>query len=167
LLLGPTALEPPAGVTVVRFTTAEELLECALENAVGADVIVATAAVADWRPAERSAQKVKKSDADENVRLVRTPDVLAALAQRKGNSFLVGFAAETSDHEANAREKLARKHLDAIVVNDVSGERGFGAVITTLTLLYGDDGRIELGTGRKDALAARFLDAIVPLVENA
>jgi phosphopantothenoylcysteine decarboxylase/phosphopantothenate--cysteine ligase len=167
LLLGPTALEPPAGVTVVRFTTAEELLECALERAVGADLIIATAAVADWRPAERSAEKVKKSDADMQVRLVRTSDVLASLAHRKGNSFLVGFAAETGDHEAHAREKLERKHLDAIVVNDVSGERGFGAVATTLTLLYGDDGRIEIGTGRKDALAARLLDAVAVLMENA
>ncbi len=164
LLLGPTMLEPPAGVDVVRVTTAQQLYDAALGRAAGADLIVAAAAVADWRPAEHSEQKVHKTGEVATVTLAPNPDVLAALGERKGGSFLVGFAAETEDHEARAREKLRRKHLDAIAVNDVSGERGFGTGENALVLLWGDDGRRDLGAGEKSALAARLLDAIEELM---
>ncbi|MGC2243217.1 MAG: phosphopantothenoylcysteine decarboxylase, partial [Candidatus Aquilonibacter sp.] len=96
------------------------------------------------------------------VHMVRNPDVIAALAQRNDEAFVVGFAAETDDHEAHAREKLERKGLDAVVVNDVRGERGFGVSENTLTLLW-KDGRKELGTASKAELAARLLDAIEDL----
>jgi phosphopantothenoylcysteine decarboxylase / phosphopantothenate---cysteine ligase len=165
LLLGPTLLQPPPGVAVVRVTSAQELYGAALERAAGADLVIAAAAVADWRPAERSESKLKKSGADLTVRLEPTPDVLAALGERKGSSFLVGFAAETEEHEARAREKLRRKHLDAIAVNDVRDERGFGTGSNALVLLWGDDGRRELGTAQKDTLAARLLDAIEDLMQ--
>lgn len=167
LILGPTQLEPPAGARTVRVTTARDMLDAALEHAVGADLTIAAAAVSDWRPLESSPVKLKKSDGDLTVRLARNPDVLAELARRKGNTFLVGFAAETNNHEANAREKLQRKNLDAIVVNDVAGERAFGEVANTLTLLYGSDGRVELGTGQKSALSARLLEALGELMERA
>jgi len=165
LLLGPTLLEAPAGVTVTRFETAQQLYDAAMLQAAGADVIVATAAVSDWRPERYSASKTKKSDEDLMVRMVRNPDVLAVLGERKGSSFIVGFAAETDDHERNAREKLTRKHLDAIAVNDVSNERGFGTGDNALTLLWGSDGRRELGQAGKDVLAARLLDAIEDLMK--
>jgi phosphopantothenoylcysteine decarboxylase/phosphopantothenate--cysteine ligase len=166
LLLGPSPLEPPAGVDVVRVVTAQELYDAALQHALGADLTIATAAVADWRPETASDEKVKKTDADLTVRMVRNPDVLAALGERKGGrTFLVGFAAETNDHESNAREKLRRKHLDAIAVNDVRGERGFGPVDNTLTLLWGEGGRRELGTASKPALAGRLLDALEELMQ--
>ena len=163
LLLGPTALQPPAGVRVVRVQTAQELHDAALRDAAGADIVIATAAVADWRPAEFSQEKIKKDDGDLTVRLVRTPDVLAALGAREGRTLLIGFAAETQDHERNARAKMTRKHVDAIVVNDVRGEKGFGQVENTLTLLHGADGRVELGTASKAVLSARLLDAIEAL----
>ena len=165
LLLGPTLLEPPPGVRVVRFTSAQELYDAALTDATGADVTIATAAVADWRPAERAESKLKKTDEDLAVRMVRNPDVLGALGERKGTTFLVGFAAETDEHEAHAREKLQRKRLDAIVVNDVRNERGFGRGENTLTLLWGESGRKELGTAAKAQLAVRLLDAIEELME--
>jgi phosphopantothenoylcysteine decarboxylase/phosphopantothenate--cysteine ligase len=164
LLLGPTQLEPPAGVDVVRVTSARDLLDAALARAVGADVIVATAAVADWRPESAQPNKRKKSEELQSLEVVANPDVLAELGRRKGDSFLVGFAAETEDFEINARQKLERKHLDAIAVNDVSGERGFGTGENTLTLLWGDAGRLELGTADKATLAARLLDAIEELM---
>ena len=160
LLLGPTLLPPPPGVTTVRFTTARELYDAAMEHALGVDWTIATAAVADYRPADLSASKLKKDDGDLQVRMVRNPDVLAELGARKGSTKLVGFAAETDDHEANAREKIARKHLDAIVLNDVSAERGFGLVENTLTLLWQRDNRRELGTATKPELAARLIDAL-------
>jgi len=163
LLLGPTQLEPPSGVETIGFTTAQELYDAAMARAIGADITIATAAVADWRPEHRSESKLKKTEANLTVQMVRNPDVLAALGERKGKTFLVGFAAETDEHERNARDKLERKGLDAIVVNDVRDERGFGAVENTLTLLHGTEGRRELGTGDKSVLAARLLDAIEEL----
>jgi phosphopantothenoylcysteine decarboxylase/phosphopantothenate--cysteine ligase len=159
LLLGPTLLDPPAGVTVQRFTTAQQLHDLALACAGDVDLVIASAAVADYRPAQSADSKLKKEAGDLSVTMVRTPDVLAAIGERKGRSRLVGFAAETDEHEVRAREKLARKHLDAIVVNDVRGERGFGTGENTLTLLW-DGGRKELGTAGKRELAARLLDAL-------
>jgi len=164
LLLGPTLLEPPAGVEVVRVTTAGELYDAAVAHALGADLVIASAAVADWRPAERSASKLAKSGEKLTVALEPNPDVLAAVGERKGATFLVGFAAETGEHEARAREKLRRKRLDAIAVNDVSGERGFGIGENELVLLWGEDGRRELGRGTKGELAVRLLDAVEELM---
>jgi phosphopantothenoylcysteine decarboxylase / phosphopantothenate---cysteine ligase len=164
LLLGPTLLEPPPSIDVVRVSTAQELYAAALERAVGADLVIATAAVADWRPAERSESKRKKTGEDLIVRLVPNPDVLAALGDRKGSSFLVGFAAETAELETRGREKLRRKHLDAIAVNDVSAEQGFGTGENSLVLLWGEAGRRDLGRAEKDVLAARLLDAVEELM---
>ncbi len=163
LLLGPTLLDVPAGVRTLRFTTAQQLHDLAMTHAIGADIIIASAAVADWRPAERAESKLKKGDGDLSVRMIRNPDVLAELGARKGTSLLVGFAAETDDHEAHAREKLKRKHLNAIVVNDVRDERGFGTGDTTYVLLTADGARRELGTAEKSILAARLWDAIEEL----
>jgi phosphopantothenoylcysteine decarboxylase/phosphopantothenate--cysteine ligase len=164
LLLGPTQLQSPAGVDVVRITTARELLDAAVTHATGADLVIATAAVADWRPQLQQPQKLKKSVHVQTLDVVHNPDVLAELGQHKGSSFLVGFAAETENFEANAREKLQRKHLDAIAVNDVRDERGFGTGENTLTLVWGTHGRRELGTADKPTLAARLLDAVEELM---
>ena len=163
LLLGPTLLEPPASVEVVRFETAAELREAAADRARDAGVVIASAAVSDWRPAHASPQKLKKTGEELAVTMERTPDVLAELGEKKGKTFLVGFAAETADHEANAREKLERKHLDAIAVNDVGGGRGFGTGENALVVLWGKDGRRDLGTADKATLAARLWDTIEEL----
>lgn len=163
LILGPTHLDAPAGVRTVPVETAQQMLDAALEHASGCDIIIATAAVSDWRPQQRADQKVKKTGEDLTVRMVRNPDVLAALGERKRSSFLVGFAAETQNHEANARDKLARKNLDAIVVNDVSEQRGWGLQRNALTVLWGTDGRCELGEAPKSVLAARLLDCLQSL----
>lgn len=162
LLLGPTLLEPPAGVTTQRFVTAQELHELALTASRDADLFIASAAVADYRPAQRAESKLKKEDGDLTVRMVRTPDVLAEVGERKGRTFLVGFAAETDDHETRAKEKLAKKHLDAIVLNDVRGERGFGTGANSLRLFW-NGGAKDLGTADKSELAARLLDALEEL----
>ncbi len=163
LVLGPTHLEPPAGARTARVTTAREMDAAVRESAPHATIAIATAAVADWRPATAHEHKVKKTDDPQALALARNPDILAGLGARKNGVFLVGFAAETRDFEANAREKLARKNLDAIAVNDVGDERGFGPVDNRLVLLWGDGGRADLGTGSKRELAARLLDAIVDL----
>ncbi|MBV9648075.1 MAG: bifunctional phosphopantothenoylcysteine decarboxylase/phosphopantothenate--cysteine ligase CoaBC [Candidatus Eremiobacteraeota bacterium] len=161
LVLGPTQLEPPHGVRVRRVTTAEQMRRAVMEVADGAAVLVATAAVADFRPAVTFAQKVKKNEGAEAIALERTPDILEELGRQKNGTFLVGFAAETERLEENARLKLRAKRLDAIAVNDVSHEeRGFGVGPNELTVLYGDDGRIPLGFGGKRELARGLWDAI-------
>lgn len=163
LVLGPTSLAPPDGARTTRVTTASEMDAAVRERAPDATIAIATAAVADWRPAETHPHKVKKTDEPQSLALERNPDVLAGLAANKNGTFVVGFAAETESLEANARAKLARKRLDAIAVNDVGGERGFGPVDNALVLLWGNDGRKDLGRGSKRELAARLLDAIVEL----
>ncbi|MBV9719581.1 MAG: bifunctional phosphopantothenoylcysteine decarboxylase/phosphopantothenate--cysteine ligase CoaBC [Candidatus Eremiobacteraeota bacterium] len=164
LLLGPTLLAPPSGVDVVRFNTAQQLYDLALAHSTEADLVIAAAAVGDWRPAQHSESKLHKGGETMSVDLAPNPDVLAAIGQRKGSTFLVGFAAETDDHETSARQKLRGKHLDAIAVNDVRDERGFGTGENSLVLLWGNDGRRDLGTAGKDVLAARLLDALQELM---
>jgi len=168
LVLGPTDAEPPEAARTHRVTTAQEMYDATLPLAKDATIVVAAAAVADWRPAQTHAQKIKKesSSRDESVALVRNPDILAAIGHQKNGAYLIGFAAETQAHEENARDKLRRKHLDAIAVNDVAGERGFGTGENELVLLHGDDGRVALGRGRKRELASRFWDAIAALRAN-
>ncbi|PZR56324.1 MAG: bifunctional phosphopantothenoylcysteine decarboxylase/phosphopantothenate--cysteine ligase CoaBC [Candidatus Meridianibacter frigidus] len=162
LVLGPTMLGCNGNVKTVHVTTANEMHAAALERACDADLIIACAAVSDWRPAERAPHKVKKTSGDINVRMVRNPDILLELAQRNPDAYLVGFAAETQDHEGNARQKLAGKKLDAIAVNDVSFGRGFGPGENRLRVLFADGGSSELGTARKTFLASALLDAIAP-----
>jgi len=163
LVLGPTSLEPPAGARTTRVTTAREMDDAVRARAANATIAIATAAVADWRPAVTHAHKVKKTGDPQSLALERNPDILANLGAGKNGLFLVGFAAETDAPERNAREKLVRKRLDAIAVNDVSGERGFGTGPNALVLLWGEDGRRDLGAGSKRELAARLWDAIVTL----
>jgi len=98
------------------------------------------------------------------VRLAPNPDVLAALGERKGSTFLVGFAAETDDHERAPARSFARSISMQSPVNDVRGERGFGTGDNELVLLWGDDGRASSGRSDKKALAARLLDAVEELI---
>ena len=158
-MLGPTALEAPAGADVVRVTTAR--------GDGRGDLGASAAAPRSRSPPRRSptggrptthASKVKKTRrARSRWRSSATRDILAALGARKNGTFLVGFAAETEDHEANAREKLTRKQLDAIAVNDVAGGRGFGPGENALVVLWGTDGRRELGRASEALLAARLV----------
>jgi len=161
LVLGPTLVAPPSAANVVRVTSAQEMYDAALVHAADATITIATAAVSDFRPVERFARKVKKGDAPEAIALEPTPDLLAELGVRKNGTFLVGFAAETHDLETYGRKKLVNKHLDAIAVNDVSGERGFGTGPNELVVLYGADGRIPLGRHAKGELAVHLWDALL------
>jgi phosphopantothenoylcysteine decarboxylase / phosphopantothenate---cysteine ligase len=164
LVLGPTSVEPPAGARVRRVETAQEMYDATLAVADGAAIAIASAAVADWRPAVAHAQKVKKEAGDDAIALERTPDILAELGARKNGTFLVGFAAETERLEENARAKLHRKRLDAVAVNDVSqAGLGFGTGENELTLLWGADGRLALGRASKRELARRMWDALLAL----
>ena len=167
LIAGPTGLTPPAGVEVVRITSALELEAAVTARAHEMRVVVMAAAVSDQRPAERSPQKVKKQEGEELLRLVRTPDVLAGLGARfagqplAGRPLLVGFAAETERVEEHARQKLERKQCDLVVANDVSAEgAGFGASGNAVVLLGSDGSRAE-HAGSKREVAEAIWDAVL------
>jgi phosphopantothenoylcysteine decarboxylase/phosphopantothenate--cysteine ligase len=162
LVLGPTDVEPPSNVRLARVVSADEMHAAVMARAPGATIAIAAAAVSDFRPVERFSDKVKKDDTPGSIALERTPDILAELGARKNGTFLVGFAAETSEIETHAREKLVRKHLDAIAVNDVSHEgSGFGRGENDLVLLWPNGGREALGRASKPELAARMWDALL------
>ena len=151
LIAGPTEVAPPKGVDTIRIVSAEELKAAVEAHLDGAKVLVMTAAVADQKPKDRAAQKAKKKEGDESVTLVRTPDILAGLGARATKPLLVGFAAETENVEANAREKLQRKQLDLIVANDVSKDGvGFAAPTNHVVVLDRDGGRMELQGSKLD-----------------
>jgi len=162
LILGPTLLQAPSDVRTIEVKEAREMYEVALREANAADLVIAAAAVSDYRPVQQFEQKLHKNSEDLKVRMVRNPDILQALGERKEETFLVGFAAETEAHEANALEKLRKKNLDAIALNDVSADRGFGLQSSTLTVFWRDGTQLDLGSGSKEVLAARLLDALAP-----
>jgi len=164
LVTGPTEIEPPAGVDVVRVTTADEMLAACRKAFRGAAIFVATAAVSDFRPKTRAKGKVKKEGASLTLELARTPDILATLAADKGRRFVVGFAAETDDVLRHARGKLTRKNLDLIVANDVGkAGRGFGTD-DNLVHLIGRKGKpVDAGPAPKAEIAAAIWDHVLSL----
>ena len=168
LVSGPTALSPPDGVRLIRVTSAAEMAEAVLAEMDGHQVIIKTAAVADFRPMAVSDRKIKKEDAEMVIRLERTQDILKALGERKTRQILVGFAAETHDMESFARGKLAAKNLDMIVANHIgSPEAGFQADTNRATFLFRDGRREEIGLMPKTELAGILLDRIAALMVAA
>jgi phosphopantothenoylcysteine decarboxylase/phosphopantothenate--cysteine ligase len=120
LISGPVALEAPAGAEVVRVTSGDEMFEAARARFDECDVFVMCAAVCDYQPAHPARQKMKKSRTPFALELIPTRDILASLTSVPHDCFVVGFAAETHDLEANAQRKLAGKNCDLLVANDVS-----------------------------------------------
>ena len=170
LVSGPTALTAPGGVEFIRVETAVQMRDAVLPRAAGADLILAAAAVADHRPAEFAAQKLKKDPSDLpllgagglSLPLVANDDILAALGRKKHTGqILVGFAAETEDLLDHARGKLAAKNLDWIVANDVTAEgAGFDGDTNIVTLLGRDGSETALPLLTKREVAERILDAV-------
>lgn len=162
LVSGPTALTPPCGVEFLGVTSAAQMREAVLGRAGEATVIVKAAAVADYRPAVRAPQKIKKEGSGEmTLVLEKNPDILAELGEIKGARYLVGFAAETADLLANAGKKLKTKKLDLIVANDVTEDgAGFDVDTNIVRFLFADGTVQELPRMSKDAVAGRLLDVI-------
>jgi phosphopantothenoylcysteine decarboxylase/phosphopantothenate--cysteine ligase len=166
LVVGVTTVTPPSGVKVVQALSAEEMAQVVAQERVNASVFIGAAAIADYRPAQRADQKIKKSEESITLTLERTPDVLSQVAASRTNGMLViGFAAETENVLANAREKLRSKKLDAIVANDVTREdSGFDSRTNAITIITrADDNPVELPVMSKSDAADRILDAIVKL----
>ncbi len=156
-------LPDPAGAKVVRVGSADDLRAGMLEAAAGADAVVMAAAVADFRPARRSASKIKKSDGDpEPVALTRNPDVLTELAvRRSAGQVVVGFAAETDDPVRNGRDKLAAKGVDLLVVNQVGERLGFETSDNAAVVLGADGSATDVSRGPKETLADVVWDLVV------
>lgn len=163
LIAANVALPDPAGVRMVRVGTTEELRKATLEAAGDADVVVMAAAPADFRPATYATSKIKKSDdgAPPAIELVTNPDIAAELGERKPpGQLLVAFAAETGDAIANARQKLARKRADLIVVNEVGPDKVFGADVNAATVLGSDGSEETLPEQPKEDLADAVWDLV-------
>ena len=165
LLSGPVAIEAPQGVKLVPFTTTQDLLDRASELAQEQDLLIQAAAPADYRAKEIAPQKIKKQGGEPmTFTLVENPDVAATLgkAKRSGQVF-VGFAAETNDVLAHARDKLARKNLDMIVANDVTRPGAGFDVDTNIVTLITKDGQEALPMMNKAEVAQRILDRALAL----
>jgi phosphopantothenoylcysteine decarboxylase / phosphopantothenate---cysteine ligase len=161
LVSGPTELAAPGGVELVAVRSAEEMRRAVQERAAKATVVIAAAAVSDYRPASAARSKLKKTDAGLTLEMVRTPDILKELGAEKGERTLVGFAAETEDLVANAKKKLESKNLDLVVANDVSVPgAGFRGETNAAVLLRRDGGRVEVPLVGKRILAERILDEV-------
>ena len=166
VVAGITTVDPPNGVRVVRALSAAEMDQAVARESRNASVFIGAAAIADYRPAQRAEQKIKKSEETITLTLERTPDVLSNVAAARTNRMLVvGFAAETENLIANAREKLHTKKLDAIVANDVTrADSGFDSRTNAITILTAQNNDpIELPALSKSEAANRILDCIVSL----
>ena len=159
LIAGPVNVATPAGVERVDVETAEEMYRAAMQAAKPAKIFVGAAAVADYRPAKAARQKIKKKQAALSIPMERTRDILAAVRQKHGKLFVVGFAAETENLEANARAKLEGKKLDLVAANLVGNGRAFDRDDNELHV-YWDKGGVSLGKDSKINLARALADLI-------
>jgi len=161
---GPVNLEVPAGVERIDVRTAKEMHRAVVDRIANTSIVIFAAAVADYRPAEQRAEKIKKSDAPLTISLEPTTDILTEVAKNKGQKIVVGFAAETDYVAENARKKLSAKNADLIVANDVTAEGAGFDHDTNIVTLFSRDGRdLALPKMSKSEVAQRVLDEIVRL----
>ena len=161
LVTGPTHLDPPQGIGVIMVKTAEEMREAVLHNYRDKDMVIKAAAISDYKPLRKAHEKEKKKATPITVEMTPTPDILAELGKDKGGITLVGFAAETTDHVANAMDKIRKKNLDLIVVNDVSREdRGFAADSNEVRMIDREGNEEVVPLMSKDDVADRILDRV-------
>jgi phosphopantothenoylcysteine decarboxylase / phosphopantothenate---cysteine ligase len=166
LVSGPVALPAPSGVRRVDVETADELYATVHDEIKGVDIFVGCAAVSDYRPQVTATQKIKRTSAELELELVRSPDTLASVAQLPSPPFTVGFAAETQDVARYAREKLEKKRIDMIAANQVGRDCGFDRETNALTV-YWPGGELALGEGSKPVLARRLVELIAERYRTA
>lgn len=161
LVSGKTEIEPPMFVNYVPITSAQDMYDAVTAVYDQQDIVVKAAAVADYRPADPADEKVKKTDGDMTIPLVRTRDILKTLGERKTKQFLCGFSMETQNMLENSKTKLKKKNLDMIVANNLkTAGAGFGTDTNVVTMITKDD-VIELEMMSKDAVAGKIMDEIL------
>ena len=162
LIAGPTSLPTPHGVRRRDVTTAEEMRQAVEAEFEACTLLFMAAAVADYRPSQVAPQKLKKKPGPMQLDLTRTVDILGTLAPRKGARFIVGFAAETDNVLANAERKLAEKHLDLMVANDVAAaDTGFAVDTNAVTIIDRSGHHATVPLMSKDDVADRIIDRVV------
>ncbi|MHB1651115.1 MAG: bifunctional phosphopantothenoylcysteine decarboxylase/phosphopantothenate--cysteine ligase CoaBC [Desulfitobacteriaceae bacterium] len=165
LISAPTALPVPPGVEWIPVITALEMYEAVLERFAEVDIVVKSAAVADYRPAASAEQKIKKAGKNLTIELVPNPDILAELGRQKKKQILVGFAAETENLIQFANEKMRRKNVDLLVANDVSKPgAGFGSLTNIVSFLFPDGRKVDLPQMNKSEVAHRLVKEIEDLL---
>lgn len=165
LVSGPVNLDPPVGVKMLKVETARQMHDAVMGALDGADVVIKSAAVADFAVEGASNKKLKRRETKPSIALTANPDILAAVGAKKGQRVLVGFAAETHDLKKYAREKLREKNADLFVANDVSrGDAGFDVDTNQVELFFADGREESTGLLSKDAVAERVLDAVESLL---
>lgn len=162
LVTGQTALEPPLFVNVVPVVSAKDMYDAVVSRSADMDIIIKAAAVADYRPAVTSDEKIKKADGDVAIAMERTDDILGYLgSHKKEGQFLCGFSMETQNMLENSRAKLKKKNLDMIVANNLKVRgAGFGTDTNVVTIIT-DDMEKELDIMSKDEVAVKLLDEIL------
>jgi phosphopantothenoylcysteine decarboxylase / phosphopantothenate---cysteine ligase len=169
LISAPTALTPPVGARLLPAATAEEMLKSVLAESAGADALIMTAAVADFRPRQVAENKLKKRDGIPQVELEAAPDVLVAVSGlgARRPRLVIGFAAESRDLLQNAEAKLKSKNLDLIVANDISApDSGFGVETNRVTLLFSDATKLPLPLMSKNDVAETIIARLAVLLET-
>lgn len=162
LISGPASIAPPAAAELTRVETAEDMRQAVLKLLPEAGIVIKTAAVSDYRPKDPAGQKIKRTG-PLSLELEPTADILAEVGRLKKDQLIIGFAAETQNALENARKKLTSKHLDAIVVNDVSHEGvGFDSDRNAVTIITRDE-IVEVPETTKWEVAQRVLDLVVKL----
>lgn len=163
---GVTTVEPPANVQIIRAYSAEEMFEAVKKEAPNSSIFIASAAVADYAPANAASGKIKKDGRDFMIlELKKTPDILSEVSRNRHKGMLiVGFAAETTDVIGYARSKMKKKNLDMVVANDVTkAGAGFNTDTNIATILTRKGAEVELPLMSKREMAGRILDEIVKL----
>lgn len=162
LVSGPTNLNPPKNVRIINIKTNEEMKNEIFNNLEWADIVIKSAAVADYKPKEYSKEKIKKGEGDLNICLTRDNDILKSLGDIKTHQILVGFAAESNDVLKNAEKKLKNKNLDFIVANDItSSDTGFGSEDNKVVIISKNNERLELEKMSKKEVASNIFDMIL------
>ncbi|MDK2823515.1 MAG: phosphopantothenoylcysteine decarboxylase / phosphopantothenate---cysteine ligase [Clostridia bacterium] len=168
LISGPTNLDKPQNIEFIQVQTAREMFNEVTKHLEKQNVIIKSAAVADYRPQNYNNYKIKKTDEDLQINLERNPDILGYLGKNKGNRILVGFAAETNDLKENAQKKVNKKNLDFIVANDVTQKgAGFGCDTNKVTLFYADGSQKDLPLLSKNEVANLILDEVSMLLKRS
>lgn len=161
LISGPCAIEPPMFVDVIPVVSAQDMYDTVFSQKDTADIVIMTAAVADYRPVSIAEDKIKKSDADLSIPLARTKDILGGLGEcKRPGQFLCGFSMETQNMLENSRKKLEKKNLDLIVANNVKVEGAGFAHDTNVVTLIGKSDLAELPLMSKDDVAHELLSKI-------
>lgn len=165
LVLGPTAENIPAGMEIIRVTSASEMFDACLTIFPTTDIAIMCAAVADFSPVTSSTQKIKKSDANFTIELMQTPDILKTLGGLKNDKqFVVGFALETNNEKEHALQKLIKKNADLIILNSLQDQgAGFGKETNKISIFDREENEYKFETKLKSAVATDIVNTILKL----